>query len=428
VGFSVGSKGYIGLGETATAWLHDFWEYDPVGNSWLQKADFGGGNRGSAVGFGIGSKGYMGTGNADWMQTPFSDDFWEYDPSVNTWTQKGGFIGGGRRLAMGFSIGSKGYVGIGEPTPPNLDPFSLYQVKDFYEFDPSVTPTLTVGSLGASSYCGSTAITVPYSSSTGFSFSAGNVFTVQLSNASGSFASPTTIGTLTSTASSGNISATIPNVTGYAYRIRVVSNHPALVSNANGVNLTLTAPYSTNFVGGWDYIVYTGSEQYLSTAWADGYFFEWTVISSPGPDSWSFDYGQVGTQSQEQFYPFSAGYYNVQLKVTGGACGPYYYYTSAEVHNPWDFRYIVTPNPASSMITIMQNPKSKNQTTKQQLNTSITQVSIFDNFGNLKKIVKYGPETRQAQINVSDLKLGIYYVEISNGKEKERQKIIIEKN
>ena len=41
----------------------DFWEYDPVGNTWTQKADFGGTARYAAVGFSIGNKGYIGTGH-----------------------------------------------------------------------------------------------------------------------------------------------------------------------------------------------------------------------------------------------------------------------------------------------------------------------------------------------------------------------------
>ena len=40
----------------------DFWEYDPAANAWTQKADFGGTARYCAVGFSIGSKGYIGTG------------------------------------------------------------------------------------------------------------------------------------------------------------------------------------------------------------------------------------------------------------------------------------------------------------------------------------------------------------------------------
>lgn len=59
-----------------------------------------------------------------------------------------------------------------------------------------------------------------------------NVFTAQLSDASGSFASPTTLGTLASV-SSGSIVANIPPSTtlGTGYRIRVVSSSPAITDN-----------------------------------------------------------------------------------------------------------------------------------------------------------------------------------------------------
>ena len=72
----------------------DFWEYDPATNTWTQKADFGGTARYVAVGFSIGSKGYIGTGDDDLNQ--FLKDFWEYDPATNTWTQKADFGGTAR--------------------------------------------------------------------------------------------------------------------------------------------------------------------------------------------------------------------------------------------------------------------------------------------------------------------------------------------
>ena len=40
-------------------------------------------------------------------------DFWEYDPTANTWTQKADFGGTARKNAVGFSIGTKGYIGTG---------------------------------------------------------------------------------------------------------------------------------------------------------------------------------------------------------------------------------------------------------------------------------------------------------------------------
>jgi len=49
-------------------------------DAWTQKADFGGTAREQAVGFFIGSKGYIGTG---WDGINVYKDFWEYDPATN---------------------------------------------------------------------------------------------------------------------------------------------------------------------------------------------------------------------------------------------------------------------------------------------------------------------------------------------------------
>ena len=114
VGFSIGTKGYIGTGWNAgiMAYYQDFWEWDQATNVWTQKADFGGVARYGAVGFSIGTKGYIGTGAAPSIK----DDFWEWDQPTNLWTQKSNFGGGTRFGAIGFSIGTKGYIGIGSTT------------------------------------------------------------------------------------------------------------------------------------------------------------------------------------------------------------------------------------------------------------------------------------------------------------------------
>src|ERR1035437_9204416 len=79
--------------------------------TWIQKANFGGTARWHAVGFSIGSKGYIGTGGDG--SVPFKKDFWEWDQSSNVWTQKANFGGTARWAAVGFSIGTKGYIGTG---------------------------------------------------------------------------------------------------------------------------------------------------------------------------------------------------------------------------------------------------------------------------------------------------------------------------
>ena len=127
VGFSIGTKGYIGTGYDGTS-TKDFWEYDPATDTWAQKADFGGGPRVAAVGFGIGNKGYIGTGSTN-SGNDETKDLWEYDPATNVWTRKADLTGPARLVAIGFSIGNKGYIGTGRTAG-----YSLFQ--DFWEYDP----------------------------------------------------------------------------------------------------------------------------------------------------------------------------------------------------------------------------------------------------------------------------------------------------
>jgi N-acetylneuraminic acid mutarotase len=126
VGFSIGNKGYIGLGSNQK----DFWEFDPVTNVWTQKADYPGAANTGAVGFSIGGKGFVGTGPAQY-------DFWEFDPVSNNWTQKANVPGGIRTDAVGFSISGKGYIGTGsDKTGPTIL-FGYKYKNDFFEYDPA---------------------------------------------------------------------------------------------------------------------------------------------------------------------------------------------------------------------------------------------------------------------------------------------------
>lgn len=115
----------------------------------------------------------------------------------------------------------------------------------------SVANALTTGAVSAS-VCSGSSFNLPFTA-TG-TFNASNVFTAQLSNASGSFASAVTIGSLSST-SSGSINVTIPanTVVGTGYRIRVIASSPSLVGTDNGTNINIISltsnslPHSQNF-------------------------------------------------------------------------------------------------------------------------------------------------------------------------------------
>lgn len=122
--FSIGGKGYVGCGIdtfSADANKDDFWEYDPIFNTWTQKANFGGGPRYLSRGFSIGGKGYVTCG---YDSATCYTDLWEYNPLTDTWIKKANFPGIEREDPVAFAIGNKGYVGLGDIA------------NDFWEYDP----------------------------------------------------------------------------------------------------------------------------------------------------------------------------------------------------------------------------------------------------------------------------------------------------
>lgn len=103
-------------------------------------------------------------------------------------------------------------------------------------------PTLATGVINPTSYfvtpTAGTAITVPFTA-TG-TYNPGNVFTAQLSDASGSFTNPVILGTV-SGVTSGTINGTIPAGTpsGTGYRVRVVSSSYPVTGTNNGTDISI---------------------------------------------------------------------------------------------------------------------------------------------------------------------------------------------
>ncbi len=129
VGFSIGTKGYVGTGGDGNALTRDFWEWDQATNVWTKKAEFDGAPRAYAVGFSIGNKGYIGTGYNGNQTSYLYQDFWEWDQATDAWTRVADFAGGPRSEAVGVSIGNKAYIGTG------IGGSIIYAFKDFWEYD-----------------------------------------------------------------------------------------------------------------------------------------------------------------------------------------------------------------------------------------------------------------------------------------------------
>lgn len=122
---SCGNRGYVGFGHVNSivdVLYDDWWEYDPGSDTWSQKANFAGGVRYHMAGFTIGNNMFVGTGRAP--NGVLMQDFWKYSPVTNAWTPVASFPGAARRGAVGFDINGYGYVGTG----------SYY--ADFYRYDP----------------------------------------------------------------------------------------------------------------------------------------------------------------------------------------------------------------------------------------------------------------------------------------------------
>ncbi len=106
--------------------------------------------------------------------------------------------------------------------------------------------TITTGTVSSPPFaltdCTVTASGTVDFTSTG-TYTAGNIYTAQLSDASGSFASAVNIGTLSSTSNSGTIAITIPagTASGTGYLIRVVSSGPSVTG-------TSSAPFTVTLI------------------------------------------------------------------------------------------------------------------------------------------------------------------------------------
>ena len=110
-------------------------------------------------------------------------------------------------------------------------------------------PTITTGAItGAPFNVDCTASTIDNGSiafTSTSTFNVGNIYTAELSDETGNFAAPTTIGTLTSTANSGNVNIAIPSGlnTSLGYLIRVVSDSPSTTgSNSSAFTITQDNP------------------------------------------------------------------------------------------------------------------------------------------------------------------------------------------
>ncbi len=129
--FSINNKFYIGSGvDSSITESSNFFEYDPETNTWDQIADYPFTPETSfMMSFTLNGKGYTGVGAHAEIGFEYYPQFYEYDPVIDTWTRipDCGYV---TKDAFAFTNNGKGYIGTGWRTSP------LEFHNDIWEFDP----------------------------------------------------------------------------------------------------------------------------------------------------------------------------------------------------------------------------------------------------------------------------------------------------
>ena len=127
-GAMVGDKCYWGTGHYNAGVIKDFndwWEFDPSTNSWTQKANIPGIGRYGTFYFADAKKVFVGMGRSQAINNWYND-FYSFDPITNTWTTLAPFPGGPRATGVSIYCKNKGYVGLG---------YYNDQPNDWWEYD-----------------------------------------------------------------------------------------------------------------------------------------------------------------------------------------------------------------------------------------------------------------------------------------------------
>ena len=109
-GLAIGDKGYVGLGHMNGTGVNiiykDWWEFDQSTNSWTQKSDFPALTYGASA-FSVGNYGYVGGGAG------LNSEFYKFSPITNTWTQIANSLNATPSDETAFGINDKGYIKSG---------------------------------------------------------------------------------------------------------------------------------------------------------------------------------------------------------------------------------------------------------------------------------------------------------------------------
>ncbi len=131
--FAIEDDAYVGFGHGASIYK-DFYKFNTNSNSWTRMQDFPGEARVAGTQQGYGGKGYIlaGDGFDPYHQNMATGEFWEYDPTNDSWTQLTPHPGQSRWAPGSFILDGKMFLVAGETGNGILH-------NDLWSFDLGVT-------------------------------------------------------------------------------------------------------------------------------------------------------------------------------------------------------------------------------------------------------------------------------------------------
>lgn len=258
----------------------------------------------------------------------------------------------------------------------------------------SAQPTIATDSVIQTGTCAGSSVIVRYHTSGSFSF--GNVFTAQLSNAFGQFTTPVNIGT--SYFNLGFILATLPNNVqfGFLYRIRVVSSNPAVIGtpSLNTVLVTST-PFTATILATPGKTMCPGDTVTLTAGLPNA-----TYLWSTGATTQAIKVTQVGSYWAKVTDPLGCVARDTVIVTLKPNC-------TTGLSDPLvNGTFSVSPNPVSSKGVLFLN----------NISAEYKQLQLVDATGGIAAIITLGTSPR-VELGRYHLGAGAYQLLLLSSKE-----------
>lgn len=234
-------------------------------------------------------------------------------------------------------------------------------------------------------------------------FNSGNIYSAQISDASGSFTSAVGIGTLSNTTSGSlSLSATIPStmISGNNYRIRVISSNQSIIGTDNATNFTISPSPLVAAVSNAS-LICNGQTATLTASGANT--FTWntaatTTVIAVSPTV-TTSYTVNGTAAN--------GCKNAStITQSVSAC------TGINGIESLNTLINIYPNPNNGEFTIVTNSEMN--------------LTLVNNLGQVVKIISVNASNNY-KVSISNLANGIYFVFGDNNNQTIKQKIVVAK-